>query len=141
MPAFKSDAARTDSPIVLDGQPAVLVIDDCADFAYFVASIIESAGCRAIVATDGIEGLLLAQEFPLALVLCDLSMPVLDGAEVLRKLQDNPATAEVPRVLMSGHGCPDLSVIPADAFIAKPIQTQSLRRLVRAFTRPQIAAH
>jgi len=55
----------------------------------------------------------------------------------LRRLQADPSMANVPRVLMSGYGCPDLTKVPADAFIAKPINTQSLLRLVRAFTRSQ----
>jgi len=111
------------------------VIDDDADFANLVASVIESAGCHSVVATDGLMGLGLAQEISPALILCDFSMPGLSGAEVLQSLQADPAMADVPRVLMSGHGCPDLRAVPADAFIAKPIDTQSLRRLVRAFTR------
>jgi CheY-like chemotaxis protein len=120
-----------------DVQNIVLVIDDDAHFAELVASIIEGVDCRAVVATDGISGLRLAREFSPALILCDLMMPGITGAEVLRTLRADPAMADVPRVLMSGYGCPDLRTIPADAFIAKPINTQSLRRLVRAFTRRQ----
>ena len=113
----------------------MLVIDDDADFGELISLIIEGAGCRAIVALDGLFGLGLASEVSPALILCDYSMPGLSGEEVLRCLQDDPALADVPRVLMSAYGCPDLRKIPADAFIAKPIDTQSLRRLVRAFTR------
>ena len=123
-----------------DRQPIVIVIDDDADFVQFIASIIEGENCRAIVATDGLSGLILARECSPALVLCDLSMPGFDGAEVLQAMQADPAMSNVPRVLMSGHGCPNLQVIPADAFIAKPINTQSLRRLVRAFIRAQKVA-
>lgn len=122
---------------VSEYQPTVLIIDDDADFAALMAAIIEAAGCRAIVATDGLMGVGLAQETSPDLILCDLSMPGLDGAGVLQTLQADPAMADVPRVLMSGHGCPDLRAIPADAFIAKPIDTQSLQRLLRAFTRSQ----
>src|SRR5215213_4564388 len=115
----------------------VVVIDDDPDFVELVASIIESENCRAVVATDGFSGLLLARECRASLILCDYAMPGFDGGEVMKALQEDPAMAEVPLVLMSGHGCPDLRAIPADAFIAKPIDTQSLRRLVRAFTRSQ----
>lgn len=115
--------------------PIVLVIDDDRQFVELIASLIESEHCRAIVATDGFSGLLLAREVRPRLVLCDYVMPGLDGEHVLEALRDDPVTADVPRVLMSGHGCPDLRKIPADAFIAKPIDTQALRRLVRAFTR------
>jgi CheY-like chemotaxis protein len=118
-------------------RPTVLVIDDDADFAQLMALVIEGAGCRAIVALDGTFGLGLASEISPALILCDSNMPGLSGEDVLRQLQDDPALADVPRVLMSGFGCPDLRNIPADAFIAKPINTQSLRRLVRAFTQPR----
>ena len=113
----------------------VLVIDDDAAFAYFVASIIHCAEYHGVVATDGAEGLRLARTISPALVLCDLSMPGLGGVEVLRMLRDDPITADVPRILMSGFGCPDLRAIPADAFIAKPVDTQALRRLLRAFTK------
>jgi CheY-like chemotaxis protein len=113
----------------------VIVIDDDPDFVEFIASIIEAENCRAVVATDGFSGLLLARECRAALILCDYAMPAFDGGEVMRALREDPVMADVPRVLMSGHGCPDLRTIPADAFIAKPIDTQSLRRLVRAFTR------
>ena len=118
-------------------QQIVIVIDDDANFVELIASIIEAENCRAVVATDGFSGLLLARECRAALILCDYAMPDFDGGEVLRALKEDPAMADVPRVLMSGHGCPDLRTIPADAFIAKPIDTQSLRRLLRAFTRLQ----
>jgi CheY-like chemotaxis protein len=119
-------------------QRTVLVIDDDADFVQFIAVVIEGADCPCVVATNGSDGLRLAREFSPALILCDLCMPGdLDGMEIMRRLQADPVLADIPRVLMSGHGCPDLRIIPADAFIAKPINTQSLRRLVRAFTRQQ----
>jgi CheY-like chemotaxis protein len=122
---------------VTECQPTVLLIDDDADFAELMAAVIESAGCQVVVATDGLMGLGLAREISPDLILCDWSMPGLDGADILQMLQLDPAMEDVPRVLMSGHGCPDLRAIPADAFIAKPIDTQSLRRLLRAFTRSQ----
>jgi phosphoserine phosphatase RsbU/P len=120
-------------------QPIVIVIDDDPEFVEFIASIIEMENCRAVVATDGLTGLLLAREVRPKLILCDYSMPGVDGGEIFRMLQEDGMLGEVPRVLMSGHGCPDLQAIPADAFIAKPINTQSLRRLVRAFTRSESA--
>ena len=113
----------------------MLVIDDDANFLELVAAVVETAGCQAITATDGFSGMMLAVDARPALILCDFSMPDIDGGEVLRILQEDPYFGDVPRVLMSGYGCPDLQEIPADAFIAKPINTQSLRRLVRAFTR------
>jgi sigma-B regulation protein RsbU (phosphoserine phosphatase) len=121
-------------------QPVVLVIDDDADFCALMATVIQSEDCQAVVATDGLSGLRLVREFSPDLVLCDYSMPDIDGAEVFRILQSDSEMEDVPRVLMSGHGCPDLRLIPADAFIAKPINTQSLRRLIRAFTRSRAAS-
>ena len=118
-------------------RPIVIVIDDDLEFVEFVGAIIERENCRAVVATDGLFGLTMARECHASLILVDYSMPGLSGEEVMLALQADPAMADVPRVLMSGHGCPDLRAIPADAFIAKPIDTQSLQRLVRAFTHPR----
>ena len=133
-------ATTTPDNFFVSNIPIVLVIDDDAQFVEFIASIMESENCRAVVATDGFTGLLLAREVRPRLILCDYVMPGVDGEHVLEVLRDDPVTADVPRVLMSGHGCPDLRKIPADAFIAKPIDTQALRRLVRAFTRAKSVA-
>jgi CheY-like chemotaxis protein len=137
---FKWRSTRADIFPVSHIPPIILVIDDDPDFVEFIGSIIESENCRAVVATESLAGFLLAREVRPKLILCDFAMPGLDGGEFLRMVQEDEGLAHVPRVLMSGHGCPDLSRIPADAFIAKPINTQSLRRLVRAFTRPQRTA-
>jgi CheY-like chemotaxis protein len=126
--------------LVTHKPPIVLVIDDDADFVEFIASIVEGANCRAVVAKDGLSGLILARQVRPSLILCDFSMPGFDGGEVLKALHEDPEMGDVPRVVMSGHGCPDLRAVPADAFIAKPIDTQSLLRLVRAFTRSHAAA-
>ena len=122
---------------MLDTRRTVLVIDDDADFAALVASMIESPHCRAVVATDGFAGLSLAQALCPSLILCDLSMPDFGGDEIMRKLQADPEMAHVPRVLLSGYGCPDLRTVPANAFIGKPFNVEFLRRLVDGFTRPQ----
>ncbi len=135
--ALKFCDACADKEVVLQPAQTVLVIDDDAAFAYFVASIIHCAEYCTAVATDGAEGLRLARSILPALVLCDLSMSGLDGVQVLQMLRDDPITANVPRILMSGFVRPDLRAIPADAFIAKPVDTPSLRRLVRAFTKPR----
>jgi CheY-like chemotaxis protein len=120
---------------VTEKQQTVLVIDDDENFATLIAAVIQTAGCRVIIATNGHTGLGLAFECCPDFILCDLCMSDIGGDEVMRKLRDDPALSHVPRFLMSGQGCPDLRAIPADAFIAKPIDTQSLRRLLRAFTR------
>ena len=122
-----------------EGAQTVLVVDDDAAFAYFIGSLIHCADYHSVVATSGGEGLRLARTMLPALILCDVSMPGLSGVEVFRMLRDDPITTHIPRVLMSGFGCPDLQAIPADAFIAKPVDTQALRRLVRAFTKPRRA--
>jgi CheY-like chemotaxis protein len=124
-----------------DARPTVLVIDDDADFTELLAALIEGTGCRAAVANNGFCGLRMAREVSPSLILCDFSMPGLDGEKVFKLLQADAAMADVPRVLMSGHGCPDLKIVPADAFIAKPINTHSLRRLLRAFTRSREPVH
>ena len=90
--------------VVEENRQTVLVIDDDADFGELIALVIEGAGCRAVVAHDGLYGLGLASEISPALILCDYSMPGLTGEDVLCALQADPAMADVPRVLMSGLG-------------------------------------
>ena len=57
-----------------------------------------------VQAFDGAAGLTLALTEKFDLVLLDISMPKLDGRDVLVQLKQNPSTADVPVLLYSGSG-------------------------------------
>ncbi len=113
-----------------NGTRTVLIIDDEVLLADLLAAIVEGANCRPVLAADGAEGLALARTLCPDVVFCDMSMPGLTGAEVLRAMCDEPSTAHVPRVLISGHEHPDLHAIGADAFLAKPFRPDAVLRLL-----------
>jgi CheY-like chemotaxis protein len=113
-----------------NGTRTVLIIDDEVVLADLLAAIVEGANCRPVVAGDGAEGLALARTLCPDVVFCDMSMPGLTGAEVLRAIRDEPSTAHVPRVLISGHEHPDLHAIGADAFLAKPFRPDAVLHLL-----------
>jgi len=113
-----------------NGMRTVLIIDDEVVLADLLAAIVEGANCQPVVAADGTEGLALALSLSPDVVFCDMSMPGLTGAEVLRAIRDDPSTTHVPRVLVSGHEHPDLPAIGAHAFLAKPFRPDAVLHLL-----------
>jgi CheY-like chemotaxis protein len=109
-----------------------LVIDDDVILADLLAVIVEGAACRAVVATDGAEGVALAQALFPDVVFCDMSMPGMTGAEVLRTIRNDPATAHARLVLVTGHEHPDLHAIGADAYLAKPFLPSTVLNLLQS---------
>ena len=80
----------------------VLIVDDDPDVAGVLAAILSEEGRDAAIASDGQEALALARATPPALILLDVLLPDLDGAEVCRQLQADPATARIPIVFVTG---------------------------------------
>src|SRR5436189_532378 len=96
----------------------VLIIDDDPDMTAAVREVLEAAGQSGVVARNAFHGLKLAREVKPSVVLCDMFMPDMAGSDVFRELAADPATAGIPRVMMSGYPNPDRSL--ADGFIPKP---------------------
>lgn len=119
--------------------PTVLVVDDDPAFAEFMAKTVEAAGYTAAVAHNGTDGLRLARNLVPVLVFCDLSMPGLGGVEVLRMLRTDPATAHIARVLVSGHICPHLHGIAAESSLAKPVTSETVRRVLDTLLKAKAA--
>ena len=117
----------------------VLIIDDDVMLADLLAAIVEGADYRPLVAADGTEGIALARTMAPDVVFCDMSMPGLTGAEVLRTIRDQPSTARVPLVLMSGDQCTDLTAIGANAFLSKPFLPAAVLNLLRTLLREESA--
>jgi len=82
----------------------VLVIDDSIMLLNFVQEILEEANYRVVATPTAEEGLRAAAVETPELILLDYVLPDMKGDEVLARLLEEPATANVPVVYMSGFG-------------------------------------
>lgn len=115
--------------------PTILIIDDCTDIARIIARYLETAGCRTMIAGSGVEAQgLLACTTPDCIVL-DLMMPGMSGAEFLHALRSNPASSDIPVVLVSArvghHGTHFRSQMDANYSVGKPFTRQQIVHAVR----------
>ena len=115
-------------------RPHVLVVEDDDDIREMLSLVLEVGGCRVTQAADGVQALelLRRRELP-SLVLLDLMMPGLNGADVLAVMRHDSRLKGLPVVVISGdsnaralaeHG-------GASACLLKPIDAGALLRLTR----------
>jgi CheY-like chemotaxis protein len=117
------------------GPKTVLVIDDEALFCVLAKSMLETQGYRAIISTNAVEGLKMAQEGwrKIDAVLVDLSMRPLNGRQILTQLRQlRPNT---PVVMMSGSAEEDVAAANElgafPGFLQKPFTSRTLARAIR----------
>lgn len=86
----------------MESAKRILVIDDEAAILEVIQGCLEDlGGMKVLLAESGMKGLQMAQaELPDGILL-DISMPGMDGLEVLRQLQDNAVTRSIPVVLLT----------------------------------------
>jgi CheY-like chemotaxis protein len=113
----------------------ILVVDDNEMLAEVLAEILSSAGHEVIIATSGSDALERVQADSPCLVLCDMSMPGMLGTEVLRSLREDPATADLPVVLMSGS-LQALEGLQPNAFLQKPFMPREVIRVIAELMLP-----
>jgi DNA-binding response OmpR family regulator len=97
-----SESAPASAPT--SGGRKVLVIDDSLMLLSFVKEILSEANYEAETAATAEEGLAAAGNNPPDLILLDYVLPDMKGDEVCERLAQNPVTAKVPIVYMSGFG-------------------------------------
>ena len=95
----------------------ILVVDDEPAHRLLLRRIFEKAGHEVSDAGDGAAALRAVAESRPDLVVTDMMMPVMDGAELIRRLRRDPATADIPILAASG----DTHLADgADAVVPKP---------------------
>jgi DNA-binding response OmpR family regulator len=110
----------------------VLIIEDDPDIAEGLRYGLESAQLMTRVAFTGEEGLLasLDREHPPALILLDLLLPGMSGAELCRRLRLEPSTRQTPIIIMSARvSAADIAFgldVGADDYVAKPLSIKDL---------------
>lgn len=112
---------------------SVLIIDDDPATVEIVQQILQSAGYATATAFDAFQGLRLVRELKPAVIVCDMIMPNMAGADLFRTLATDPATAKTPRVMISG--CADVDHSCAHAFLAKPFAGEKLLAAIKKVTK------
>jgi CheY-like chemotaxis protein len=117
------------------GVTTVLVVEDDADIRQLFADVLEADGYRVLQAGNGGEALdLLRAGAAPALILLDLMMPVMSGAELLEILQHDPELARVPVVVVSAFA--EGTVEGVKRFVQKPVTAAQLQEIASAYAGP-----
>ncbi|MBI5275662.1 MAG: response regulator [Burkholderiales bacterium] len=109
----------------LTRKPRVLVVDDTPDNLFLMTALLEDT-CDVVTAESGMEALAIASgSMPPDLILLDVMMPGMDGLAVMRRLRQQPATASIPVVFLTGNSRTEevmegLELGAAD-YLSKPI--------------------
>lgn len=113
--------------------PKVLCIDDNSELLGVEKALLERVGYQVVLASDGVEGLALAKDSDVSLVVLDLEMPRMNGIEVAKRLR--ALRPLLPIIMVSGI---DFSNEPApfvDCFVPKTQMATTLAREVNRFLR------
>lgn len=130
--ALAATAGRLEPLAAMQATPGrLLVIDDHENNRLLLQDILSLAGHEVLAAPSGAAGLALLADQPVDLVLLDLLMPRLNGLEVLLAIRAQPATADLPVVVLSGVDNSDMMgqclAAGAQDFIRKPFDATILR--------------
>jgi two-component system chemotaxis response regulator CheY len=121
---------------------SVLIADDSLVMRRMVARSLELSGVpphELREACNGAEALGILRDTYIDIVLCDLHMPVMDGLELVKTLSADPATADVPVVIVSSERSAgliaELEELGVRGYLRKPFQPEALGNLVREVLR------
>jgi CheY-like chemotaxis protein len=115
--------------------PLILLIDDVDDNVDMYAQFLEFEGYQVETAANGAEGIEKARVLKPAVIIMDLSMPIVDGWKATRELKTNEKTREIPIIVLTAHamkGTAETVVASgADAYLVKPCLPENLEAEVR----------
>ena len=116
----------------------ILVVDDNADAAEMLALFLGGSGHEVRTASDGPQALSLLETFPADVTILDIGLPVMDGYELARRINERKAPDAPVLIAVTGYGQVGDAERSRAAGIAhhlvKPVDTDELLRLISTLT-------
>jgi len=117
----------------------VLIIDDSASVRRQVVTVLSQAGFEMLEAVDGVDGAAqIRSSTELALVICDINMPRMNGLDMLESLTEELAARALPVVMLTTEGEPSAMArakkAGAKGWIVKPFKEPMLIGAVKKLT-------
>ncbi len=111
------------------------MVDDNQQNRELIQVYLEDVDCRTVPAQDGLEALELIRKDPPDLILLDVMMPKMSGFEVCKRLKENPATTDIPVIMvtaLSEFGDIERAIDSGtDDFLSKPVNKLELLTRVK----------
>src|SRR5688572_12819442 len=139
-----TSSSSASSPASSERRPVVLVVDDEQDLVELITLNLERHRLEVLAAGDGNKALELARKFKPDLILLDLMLPGIEGTEVARRLRADPATEQIPIIMLTARTEETDVVVGltmgADDYVTKPFSMKVLMARVKAVLRRRGAA-
>jgi two-component system alkaline phosphatase synthesis response regulator PhoP len=117
----------------------ILLIEDEPDIVRLLTHYLEKDGFAVEAASTGPQGLAAIRRRKPAAVLLDLMLPDLDGYEICKRVRSDPATAQVPIIMLTAKGDETARVVGlelgADDYVTKPFSPKEVLARLRALLR------
>lgn len=114
----------------------ILLVDDEIDILEFVRYNLQKEGYEVYTAENGAEALTIAEQIHPHLILLDMMMPVMDGAQTCRTIRENPLLRDTMVVFLSALSEEERQLMAyemgADDYLTKPIKMKLLVSRIQA---------
>ena len=115
----------------------ILVVEDNPKNLKLVRDVLQYSGYEVIEATSGEDGVLLARDEQIDLILMDLQLPGIDGTEALRRIREDGSSNGVPVVAVTAFAMNEdrdrAFAAGFDGYVEKPISVKGLQQQVSDF--------
>ncbi|MDX6304941.1 MAG: two-component system, chemotaxis family, CheB/CheR fusion protein, partial [Blastocatellia bacterium] len=129
-----------EGPVVTGALTAksILVVDDSRETTEMLTTLLKTEGARVASARNGEDALRLVRENNFDLVISDISMPAMDGYQLLQEIRAISTAKKVPALALTGYGrSADIERARAAGFaqhLTKPLDIARLLEIVRELT-------
>ena len=115
----------------LAGKPTVLVVDDDEDMLIMMQHLLIAEGYEPLISPNAQNAMAIIARRRPAMVLLDIRMIGIDGADICQLIKSNPATTSIPVIILSAND--NIAAISkacgADAYLAKPFSLQKFKEV------------
>ncbi|MCW3118449.1 MAG: domain S-box-containing protein [Chitinophagaceae bacterium] len=113
---------------IYENDKVILIMEDDLEFSRILLDFVRERNYKGIVTAQGNSGLSHAREYKPDAILLDMKLPVMDGAEVLRHVKNDPALRHIPVQVISGYDRKKEGMqLGAFDFIRKPVGKGELK--------------
>lgn len=108
----------------------ILTVDDSKPIRMIIQRAFRSYDCQIVEAADGVEGLTVARRERPDLIILDLTMPVMDGFEMLTRLKSAPDLKDIPVIMLTAEAGKDnvlrIAKLGVRGYLVKPFKDEAI---------------